>query len=73
MSDSHDICRSKVCVICSRKATRKKSLSTNDKANIKAYIDPEYNYANPDYPTGISNGCYLGAASITTWPRLTSI
>ena len=55
----HEASRSKVCVICSRVATRKKALSVNDIKSLKEFIDNGYNYHDPDYPTGICNGCYL--------------
>ena len=59
MSDSHQSCRRKVCVICSRKATRKFNLSQTDVKSVKNFVDKDYNYDDPEYPTGISNGCYL--------------
>ena len=54
---SHEECRSKVCVMCSRKAYR--CLSKKQITLIQKFVDKDYNAANPDYPNGICNGCML--------------
>ena len=55
----HDSCRSKVCVICMRKATRKFGLSDTDVRSISEHVNPMYNVDDSNYPCGICNGCYL--------------
>ena len=58
MSD-HNGCRSKVCVVCIRKATRNRSLSTKDIELVKRFARNHYDISDPDYPSGLCNGCYL--------------
>ena len=48
----------KVCVVCSRKATRN-SLSENDIREIVTFVDKDYDESDPAYPTGLCNGCHL--------------
>ena len=55
----HEIDRTKICVVCSRHASRKKPLSDADIKSIKEYVDNEFNPDNPDYPCALCNGCYL--------------
>ena len=55
----HNECRKKVCVICTKKATRTRPLSSTDLTSLKTYISAEFNHDDPDYPCGICNGCYL--------------
>ena len=50
--------RAKVCVVCSRKATRN-SLSENDIREIVTFVDKYYDKNDPAYPTGLCNGCHL--------------
>ena len=46
----HDTCRSKVCVICVRKATRDRKITPNDISLIKKYARDNYNINDPDFP-----------------------
>ena len=55
----HNECRKKVCVICTKKATRTRPLSSTDITTLKTYVNAEFNRNDPDYSFGICNGCYL--------------
>ena len=55
--DGHEQSRKKVCIICSRKATRKFPLSETDVKSIKELVDDSFKRDDPDYPCGLCNGC----------------
>ena len=58
MSD-HDKYRSKVCVVCLRKAKRDRPLSMKDVELIKRFARENYDTSDPDFPSGLCTGCYL--------------
>ena len=47
----------KKCGVCSCITSR--NLSAKDLANIKKFVDKDYNDKDPEYPSGICNGCHL--------------
>ena len=53
----HEKCREKVCVVCSKKASRK--LSKTLISAVKIHVDPQFNEKTPDYPTGICTSCQI--------------
>ena len=55
----HNECRKKVCVICTKKATRTRPLSLTDITSLKTYVDAEFNRDDTDYSCEICNGSYL--------------
>ena len=55
----HNECTKKVCVICTKKATRTRPFSSTDITSLKTHVGAEFNHDDPDYPCGICNGCYL--------------
>ena len=54
---NHEQCRTKVCVVCSKKSTR--IASKNDIISINTYIDEDFAADDPDYPRGICSVCQI--------------
>ena len=53
----HEQCRQKVCVVCSKKASR--TLSKADILAVKVHVDAQFTGETPDYPNGICTNCQI--------------
>ena len=53
----HERCRSKVCVVCYRKANR--TLSELEIQTVQEFLIDGYNISHPDFPNGICTGCSI--------------
>ena len=53
----HEKCRKKVCAVCYRKSSR--NLSSREASIIKDNVISNFDLLNPDFPSGVCNGCHL--------------
>ena len=54
---NHEKCRDKVCVVCSKKASR--TLSKTEIVAIKVHVDAAFDKDSPEYPRGICTSCHI--------------
>ena len=57
LSMDHSKCREKVCVVCSKKASRLVSKTEIDV--IKTHVDGTYHVDCPEFPLGICTSCHI--------------